>query len=228
MLVEDEIRYFLIENKKNIRKYFGMSYYEDQLNTYFMSYLIKNIIKKCCFLSQSAIKTMTEDKYKIIHKLFSFIKAKDIPDETKRLFQERELELFVKEGETRLKCKGKIPLKNNFVYLIIKTIPRVISNKINKLESNFMYDFDVINNEKKYKEINEMLSNYFITLVFLNEFRLLHPKGYPYYSMTIFKNIMKKEEEKYRQNEENIKKCKILSDYLPMDICKHIIYPYLK
>jgi hypothetical protein len=46
--------------------------------------------------------------------------------------------------------------------------------------------------------------------------------------MTIFKNIMKKEEEKYRQNEENIKKCKILSDYLPMDICKHIIYPYLK
>jgi len=227
--IENEMKNFLLENKSILMKYFGVSYYEFQLNKYFMIHLIKSMIRKCSFLSRSVIETMPEEKYKVIHKLFSFIKTKDIPDETKRLFQERETQLFIKESKTRLKHYSTImTVKSSLVPVMFKIVPNIIVNELTKIQHNNNYDFNTTSNEIKYKDIFELFEEHFITIVFLNEFRLIQPKGYVALSFSYFRDIVNDEKEKYEKNEENIEKCKILANRLPMDICKYIIYPYLK
>ena len=226
--LENEARNFLIENKPILRRYFGVSYYEFQLNKYFMSHLIRSMVRKCSFFSRSTVETMSEEKYKVIHKLFSFIKVKDIPDDTKRLFQERETELFIKESNTRLRYYKEINLKKGLISTMFKIVPNIIANELTNIQRSNEYDFNTINNEKKYKEILEMFEDHFITILFLNEFRLIQPKGYTIFPFSFFRDIVNKETEKYQKNKENIIKCKILANRLPMDICKYMIYPYLK
>jgi len=226
--LENEMRIFLLENKPVLRKYFGVSYYEFQLNKYFMSHLIKSMVRKCSFLSRSTVETMSEDKYKVIHKLFSFIKIKDIPDEIKRLFQERETQLFIKEAKTRIKIDYRIGLENN-VSLQIKTIRNDIGEKMKDIQNSFIYNnIESINNKIKYKEIIEILNNYFITIIFFIEFKMLYDKRNIIFPISFFRETLNIEKEKYKQNEENIVKCKILANRLPMDVCKYVIYPYLK
>jgi hypothetical protein len=215
----NKMKIFLTENQSYIQKKMGIRYH---IHHTCSEPIITSIAKKTFMYNIIVINNLSDDEYNIIKKIFYFVRYSDIPNQTKRNYYMREVELFFKQLENKFNFTNDTLSIDKIFYIFLSKISKYYS----EIEEKTIFTFDELKNKCVMKEVLIRFKKIYKIIVFFNEFKILSSTSCKF-KMNKFQKKYKEINEKYKINNEKILNCKILSEKLPIDICKYVLYQYL-